>query len=401
MADYFPLLARALDTMADRSDGTRAIVYERARSALLSQLRSLDPPLGEAEIERETIALDDAITRAEAVYGAEAPPRAEPEAPTLPETTEAASDAARRPRVEAQQLAIRRGGRRNRSLALAVGLGIIMVPVAVVGWLWRDRPVPAPQEIARVEPPAPAAPADSKFADRIGGSGRAAPAVPTVIPAPSAPARSDTGATPEAPREAARSAAPAQTLPAQPELAVAQRALLVEENIADPQQPTINGGRALWRLDALNGGQGQPLETVVRATVDMPDSGLSLVLTLRRNTDPAFPASHTIELLFTAANPGDQNRIVRDVALPQLKVDEATRGIALAGLSVPVKENIFLIGLSDLKGDIDRNSDLLLHRAWIDLPLRFASGQRAVLSFEKGVSGERVLADAFRQWQPQ
>lgn len=399
MADYFPLLARALDTMADRSDTTRAIVYERARSALLSQLRSLDPPLGAAEIERETIALDDAITRAEAVYGAEAGPQL-PAEPDMPAPTPAALDAAKRPRVEVQQPPIRRGGRRNRSLALALALGIIMVPAAIVGWLWRDRPMPAPQEVARVEPAPPAAPSDSKFGDRIGAAGRATPAAPTIIPArPAAPAEV------APPAEAARTdpprpAAP-QTPPAQPELAVAQRALLVEENVSDPQQPTINGGRALWRLDALNGGQGQPLETVVRATVDLPESGLSLVLTLRRNTDPAFPASHTIELVFTAANPSDQNRIVRDVALPQLKIDEATRGIALAGLSVPVKENIFLIGLSDLKGDIDRNSDLLLRRAWIDLPLRFASGQRAVLTFEKGVSGERVLADAFRQWQSQ
>jgi hypothetical protein len=72
--------------------------------------------------------------------------------------------------------------------------------------------------------------------------------------------------------------------------------------------------------------------------------------------------------------------------------------VPLAGLSVPVKENIFLIGLSDLKGDIERNSDLLQRRNWIDLPVRFASGQRAALSFEKGVSGERVIAEAFRQW---
>jgi hypothetical protein len=306
------------------------------------------------------------------------------------------------------QPVIRRGGRRNRSLALAIGLGVIMVPVAIVGWLWRDRPAPVQQAIVRVEPAQPAAPAESKFADRIGGTPRqAAPAIaPVPVPQAAAPSPAPSTSLGDAPRSEppASAAAPVQpaapAAPAQPELAVAQRALLVEENVADPQQPTITNGRALWRLDALNAGQGQPLETVVRATVDMPEAGLSLTMTLRRNTDPAFPASHTIEMVFTAANSGDQNRIVRDVALPQLKSDETTRGIALAGLSVPVKENIFLIGLSDLKGDIDRNTDLLLRRNWIDLPVRFASGQRAVISFEKGVSGDRVLADAFRQWSP-
>jgi hypothetical protein len=40
----------------------------------------------------------------------------------------------------------------------------------------------------------------------------------------------------------------------------------------------------------------------------------------------------------------------------------------------------------------------MLTRNWIDLPIRFTSGQRGILSFEKGVSGEQVMKDAFRQW---
>jgi hypothetical protein len=402
MADYFPLLARALDTMSDRSPETRRIVYDRARSALLSQLRSLDPPLGEPEIEREKVALDEAIARAETVYGADAAPLQAPEPePELHAPSEPEIDPAPHARIIGQP-AIRRGGSRNRSLVLAIGLLIVMVPVAVVGWLWRDRPSPAPQEVARVEPVAPAAPVDSKFADRIGGPARTVapvpvPTAPSPTPAPvvapTQPPRAENSARTETPTQPA---APA----VQPELAVAQRALLVEENTTDAQQPKITPGRALWRIDALNAGQGQPLETVVRATVDVPEAGLSLSMTLRRNTDPAFPASHTIEMIFTSASAGNPDRVVRDVALPQLKPEETVRGIPLAGLSVPVKENIFLIGLSDLKSDTDRNSDLLLTRNWIDLPLRFSSGARAVLSFEKGVSGERVLADAFRQWSP-
>jgi hypothetical protein len=156
----------------------------------------------------------------------------------------------------------------------------------------------------------------------------------------------------------------------------------------------------LWRIDALNGGQGQPLETVVRASVEVPDAGMAMTMVLRRNTDATFPASHTIELTFAPTSGTDQNRVVRDVGLPQLKADDTERGVPLAGLSVPVKENIFLVGLSDLRSDIERNSDLLLHRNLIDIPIRFASGQRAVLSFEKGVSGDRVIAEAFRQWSP-
>jgi hypothetical protein len=135
----------------------------------------------------------------------------------------------------------------------------------------------------------------------------------------------------------------------------------------------------------------------VRGTVEVSGANLTLNLLIRRNLDPALPASHTVELTFTT--PNDAGRAIRDVGLLQLKNDEAVRGTPLAGLPVPVKENVFLLGLSNLPGDVERNTDLLLKRNWIDLPIRFASGARAVLSFEKGVSGEQVFNDAFRQWK--
>ncbi|MEG9504117.1 MAG: histidine kinase, partial [Methylorubrum extorquens] len=74
MADYYPLLARALDALPDRSPALRRAVYDRARSALIAQLRSLDPPVPEADIDLERKALDTAIGRLEAEY--EAPPAA-------------------------------------------------------------------------------------------------------------------------------------------------------------------------------------------------------------------------------------------------------------------------------------------------------------------------------------
>ncbi|MDB5591003.1 MAG: histidine kinase, partial [Enterovirga sp.] len=188
------------------------------------------------------------------------------------------------------------------------------------------------------------------------------------------------------------------TAPAAPDLAVAQRAAIFEENLADPQQPKVTPGRALWRLDTQSGGQGQPLETVVRAIVDLPEANVSMQMVLRRNRDPALPASHTMELTFTTARSGDGARVVRDVEPPRLRGDDASTGVRLAALSVPVKENLFLIGLSDLRGDIERNTDALLNRNWFELPVRFNTGLRATVLFEKGVSGERVIADAFKQW---
>jgi hypothetical protein len=194
-------------------------------------------------------------------------------------------------------------------------------------------------------------------------------------------------------------AAPAPAQPgARPDVAVAQRAILYEENPANPQEPITHQGRVVWRLEAVNSGQGQPLENAVRAVVEVPDAGLTLNLLLRRNLDSTLPASHTLELSFIT-RAGDAGRVVRDANVLQFKNEQNARGAPMAGLSIPVRENLFLIGLSNLPGDVERNMDFLQRRNWMDLPLRMASGQRAILSFEKGRAGEQVLTEAIRQWQ--
>ncbi len=78
MADYHPLIARAVEGLG--SGEARRSLYERARAALVSQLRGIDPPLSEADITRERLALEDAIRKveAEAVRRSRAEPRPAP-----------------------------------------------------------------------------------------------------------------------------------------------------------------------------------------------------------------------------------------------------------------------------------------------------------------------------------
>ena len=66
MADYQSLLARAVANLPNASKvETRQAIYDRARTALVTQLRSLRPPLPESDIEREERALDKAIAQVE------------------------------------------------------------------------------------------------------------------------------------------------------------------------------------------------------------------------------------------------------------------------------------------------------------------------------------------------
>lgn len=66
MADYTPLISRAVGALAENTGEARRAVYERARTALLAQLRGMNPPLPEEHITRERMALEDAIRKVEA-----------------------------------------------------------------------------------------------------------------------------------------------------------------------------------------------------------------------------------------------------------------------------------------------------------------------------------------------
>ncbi|MFZ3309896.1 MAG: hypothetical protein WA280_11075, partial [Xanthobacteraceae bacterium] len=66
MADYHPLIARAVESLDHSTGEARRGLYERARAALVAQLRSIEPALSEADITRERLALEDAIRKVEA-----------------------------------------------------------------------------------------------------------------------------------------------------------------------------------------------------------------------------------------------------------------------------------------------------------------------------------------------
>ncbi len=66
MADYYPLIARAIAGLDPSAPGeSRRALYERARAALISQLRSVQPPLSESEITRERLSLEEAVRKVE------------------------------------------------------------------------------------------------------------------------------------------------------------------------------------------------------------------------------------------------------------------------------------------------------------------------------------------------
>jgi hypothetical protein len=65
MADYRELLRKAIDALPDNTGANRRAVYEKARSALVAQLRAIDPPLPAREITTHRLNLEDCIREVE------------------------------------------------------------------------------------------------------------------------------------------------------------------------------------------------------------------------------------------------------------------------------------------------------------------------------------------------
>jgi hypothetical protein len=178
--------------------------------------------------------------------------------------------------------------------------------------------------------------------------------------------------------------------------AVAQRVVLYEEDPDDPNGKRFIGS-AVWRSETVTR-QNQPPDMVVRADIDIPDRKMTMKWTLKRNADKTLPASHTVEVEFKLP-PDFVHGGVQNVPGVLMKDSEQTRGMPLAGLAVKVMDGYFLIGLSAVDSEMQRNIELLKTRPWFDVPIVYADGRRAILAVEKGTPGERAFNEAFAAWK--
>jgi hypothetical protein len=137
MTDYQPLLARAIGGLERNSGEARRAIYDRARQALLNQLRAVNPPLADLDITRERLALEDAIRKVEtqaAQVNPEAtraprPPSAAPR-PPVPAAPRAPAAAAAQPRPSAPPRVPAMGLAEPRMAASAAARGGMPPPQA-------------------------------------------------------------------------------------------------------------------------------------------------------------------------------------------------------------------------------------------------------------------------------
>ena len=81
-----------------------------------------------------------------------------------------------------------------------------------------------------------------------------------------------------------------------------------------------------------------------------------------------------------------------------LKGSEQEAGSPLIGIPAKIADGFFLVALNDSKAETDANLTLLRRQAWIDIPVVYKSGRRALFTMEKGIPGDKVFDEALKAW---
>ena len=207
-------------------------------------------------------------------------------------------------------------------------------------------------------------------------------------------------APPATPAEVAASAPAGEATPsAAPADAAAlagEKMFLYEERVGQTA-PTAIEGAVSWSLQQEAGANGVQ-EPVVQGRVNIPGRGLTALITFKRNTDSSLPASHLVEVVF-AVPPGFEGGAIDSVQRIAMKQTEQDRGDALIAVPAKITDDFHMIALNDFPDARATNLELLRSRNWMDIPLAYRNGRRALMTLQKGEAGTQAFNEAIREWQ--
>lgn len=203
------------------------------------------------------------------------------------------------------------------------------------------------------------------------------------------------------PAAASGTAAPGTTPTAAPADAQAapagasEKMFLYEERIGQ-SSPTAIQGSIAWSLRREAGVDGKQ-EASVQGTLTVPERNLTAQITFKRNSDPSLPASHIVEMVFSLP-PNFEGGSIDSVQRISMKRTEQDRGDALVAVPAKITDDFHMIALNDYPDARKANLDLLSTREWIDIPITYRNGRRALLTMQKGPTGIEAFNTAIREW---
>ena len=252
--------------------------------------------------------------------------------------------------------------------------------------------------------------ANSKFTQRLLADGTETDSGPATVPgtltAEGKSVAQQNVAAAETPAISAQGdAAPAETLTpngpaaspqqAAPAVGSSEKMFLYEERIGQ-SSPTAIEGSVVWSVQH-EAGQGGRQEATVQGNVTVPERNLSALVTFKRNSDPSLPASHLVEIVFSVP-PNFEGGSIDSVQRISMKRTEQDRGDALIAVPAKITDDFHMIALNDYPDARKANLDLMSTRNWIDIPVTYRNGRRALLTMEKGGTGTDAFNTAIKEW---
>ncbi len=178
---------------------------------------------------------------------------------------------------------------------------------------------------------------------------------------------------------------------------VAQKAIFYEERTS-VAQGSAEPGSVVWSVVEESPGGELPPEPAIRAEATVPGKDMKLRMTIRRNIDDSLPASHIVELIFLTPD-NFAGGTIDNVLRMTMKETEEAAGNPLLGIPAKIADGFFLIALNDDASALEANTALLRRQNWIDVPIVYKSGRRALITLEKGIPGEKVFEQALNAWR--
>jgi hypothetical protein len=174
-----------------------------------------------------------------------------------------------------------------------------------------------------------------------------------------------------------------------------QKAYLYEERLGETTPATMQG-YVVWeeKSESDDNGKAQP---VIQGQLSIPEQGLTALITFKRNTDPSLPASHLAEIVFSVPKtfPGGGIDSVQRIAMKQTEQD---RGDPIVAVPAKIIDDSFMIAFNDFPEVVTRNISLLRDREWIDIPVTYRNGRRALITLDKGSVGKKIFDDVIKEW---
>lgn len=177
---------------------------------------------------------------------------------------------------------------------------------------------------------------------------------------------------------------------------ILQKMLFYETSLGLEQQARYEGS-VVWSEEVeTDGSVSRPF---IRAQIQVPEREISIVLTVKLNGDQTLPVSHLVDINF--ALPDDfEGGEIDQVTEVKMKNTEEQTGDRLAAISAKIDQSFFVVGLeNDNPEVVASNLQLLSQRSWIDIPISYSNGRKALITLEKGASGVAIFDKVLAAWE--